>query len=116
MPAQVRTTTHGAVTSPPVYSLADGARQCACACMRHAARGMLRRCSSLRSLGTNLTHVTTHACRLVCCLFEGAGEDGRKHDMFEAHASMYLTDERAKLVFFVRHAEGNPMCIEGKNA
>ena len=47
-------------------------------------------------------------------MFEGAGEDGRKHDMFEAHASMYLTDERAKLVFFVRHAEGNPMCIEGK--
>jgi hypothetical protein len=28
--------------------------------------------------------------------------------MFEAHASMYVTDEASKLVFFVRHAEGNP--------
>ena len=37
------------------------------------------------------------------------------HDMFEAHPSMYLTDERAKLIFFVRHAEGNPLFIEGRD-
>ena len=29
--------------------------------------------------------------------------------MFEAHASMHLPDEASKLVFFVRHAEGNPI-------
>lgn len=31
---------------------------------------------------------------------------GRRHDLFQAQASMFLPDDAGKLVFFVRHAEG----------
>lgn len=47
-----------------------------------------------------------NARRNMCIAAKAPGAKDRLHDMFEADASMYLTDEVSKLIFFVRHAEG----------
>ena len=68
------------------------------------------RCLAVHVLGARRVRSLPHAgtaSRLVRSMTRPPqAAAGRRHDLFQAQASMFLPDDAGKLVFFVRHAEG----------